>query len=231
MDYRGDYFPEEELLDQEWTTGRIIKAIFKGFLYFCVVLVYLFFFFRFYTSCDASLVTRTYLSEHARAIYSADPDAFIMYRFDSTNINSDGTVMLRRIVYADTVDELEIGIRYVADKVTDGKLDMPFTYILKDSEGNTYELVNRIATSRYTYGYERVCFDGVDINMGENKYLKEESENISAADGDLTVSKDKLDEEIKRGTVYTLEIYYGEKIIESFDFYNNTTPVSQTAYK
>ncbi|HPE96281.1 MAG TPA: hypothetical protein PLT66_09485, partial [Bacillota bacterium] len=225
-------FPEEELLDQEWTTGRIIKAIFKGFLYFCVVLVYLFFFFRFYTSCDASLVTRTYLSEQARVVYNADPNAFTMYRFDSTNINSDGTVMLRRIVYADTVDELEIGIRYVADKVTGGDLDMPFTYILRDSDGNTYEIVNRVATSRYTYGYERICFGSVDIDMSENKYLKEESEEISSADGtDLTVSEDELDEEIRRGTVYTLEVYYGEKRIESFNFYNNTTPVSQTTYK
>lgn len=30
MDYKGEYFPEEELLDIEWTAARIAKAIFKG---------------------------------------------------------------------------------------------------------------------------------------------------------------------------------------------------------
>ena len=35
MDYRGDYFPDDALLDLRWTSGKVVKAIFKSFIYFC----------------------------------------------------------------------------------------------------------------------------------------------------------------------------------------------------
>lgn len=232
MDYKGDYFPEEETLDAEWTPQRIVKAVFKGILYFFVMLVYLFFCFRFYVSCEPSMVEETVLSEQARETYRADPKDFPMYGIDTTNINTNGTLLLRRIVYADKVNELEFGVRYVQDKLIEGGVKEPLRFVLRDSKGNEYTLVNRESFTRFTYVYERVCFSGVDINVLENKYFAPaESEESKVPSFDLTTSEDEFETELKKGTVYKVQVYYGDSLIQEFEFYNNLSPMSETVYK
>ena len=227
MDYKGEYFPEEELLDIEWTAARIAKAIFKGILYFIAIFIYLFFFFRFFTSCDPAMVEKTFLSPHAREVYESDPSDFPIYRINSTNTNSDGTVMLRRIIYAEKVSEVEIGVRFVVDKTAPGKT---VEYRLTDSAGHEYDIVNRESMTRYNYGYERIAFGGVTLDLSANETLNPPQTEESSS-SDLTVSEDEFDTEIRKGVVYTFSIYADGELIESFDFYSNLTPVTETAYK
>ncbi len=227
MDYKGEYFPEEELLDIEWTVARIAKAIFKGILYFIAIFIYLFFFFRFFTSCDPAMVEKTFLSPHAREVYESDPSDFPIYRINSTNTNSDGTVMLRRIIYAEKVSEVEIGVRFVVDKTAPGKT---LEYRLTDSAGHEYDIVNRESMTRYNYGYERIAFGGVTLDLSANETLNPPQTEESSS-SDLTVSEDEFDTEIRKGVVYTFSIYADGELIESFDFYSNLTPVTETAYK
>lgn len=237
MDYRGDYFPDDELLDLRWTSGKVVKAIFKSFIYFCAIAIYLVIFFRMYVSKEMKLVTQSILSNEARQVYAADPKGFELYRVDSKYTSSDsGTVMLRRMIYAPDVNEFEIGVRFNSRRLTGGDLNEPLTYVLKDNKGNVYEMVNRVSDSRFEYGYERVCFGGISIDVSDNvSYREAESVDLSNVFGDADESGstgiggiiDKIDDSV----TYTLEVYYNGEVVHSFRVYHRDIPLNETSYK
>lgn len=234
MDYRGDYFPEDELLDMRWTSGKVIKAIFKSFIYFCAIAIYLVVFFRIYVTGELSLVTETYLSSEAREVYNADKKGFELYRVDSRYTSSDsGTLMLRRMVYAPQVKEFEIGVRYNSKKLTGGDLNEPLTYVLKDNKGNVFPMVNRVSDSRFEYGYERVCFSGVDIDVSDNvSYRDRESIDYSTTFGDSDESRGNgIFDIVDDSLTYTFEVYFGDELIHSFRVYHRDLPLNETSYK
>ena len=213
MDYRGDYFPDDELLDLRWTSGKVVKAIFKSFIYFCAIAIYLVIFFRMYVSSELPLVKETVLSSEAQAIYKADPKDFELYRVDSKSTSSNsGGVMLRRMLYAPKVNEFEIGVRYNSKKLTGGDLNEPFHYVLKDNKGNVFEMVNRVSDSRFEYGYERVCFGGVVIDVSDNvAYRDPESKDLSNTFGESDESVGSgIFDQVDDSLTYTFEVYYGE---------------------
>lgn len=234
MDYRGDYFPDDELLDLRWTSGKVVKAIFKSFIYFCAIAIYLVIFFRMYVSSELPLVKETVLSSEAQAIYKADPKDFELYRVDSKSTSSNsGGVMLRRMLYAPKVNEFEIGVRYNSKKLTGGDLNEPFHYVLKDNKGNVFEMVNRVSDSRFEYGYERVCFGGVVIDVEDNvAYRDPESKDLSNTFGESDESVGSgIFDQVDDSLTYTFEVYYGEELIHSFRVYHRDIPLNQTSYK
>ncbi|MBP3387659.1 MAG: hypothetical protein J6L23_03890 [Clostridia bacterium] len=234
MDYRGDYFPDDELLDLRWTSGKVVKAIFKSFIYFCAIAIYLVIFFRMYVSSELPLVKETVLSSEAQAIYKADPKDFELYRVDSKSTSSNsGGVMLRRMLYAPKVNEFEIGVRYNSKKLTGGDLNEPFHYVLKDNKGNVFEMVNRVSDSRFEYGYERVCFGGVVIDVSDNvAYRDPESKDLSNTFGESDESVGSgIFDQVDDSLTYTFEVYYGEELIHSFRVYHRDIPLNQTSYK
>lgn len=236
MDYRGDYFPDDELLDMRWTSSKVVKAIFKSFIYFCAIAIYLVIFFRMYVSKEMKLVTQTVLSEEARQIYASAPKEFELYRVDSKHTASDsGMVMLRRMVYAPDVNEFEIGVRFNSRRLTGGELDRPLSYVLKDNKGNVYTMVNRVSDSRFEYGYERVCFSGVEIDVLDNvSYRESESIDLSNVFGDSDESGsigsgifDQVDDSVS----FMFEVYYGDELVHSFRVYHRDIPLNETSYK
>ncbi len=237
MDYRGDYFPDDELLDLRWTSGKVVKAIFKSFIYFCAIAIYLVIFFRMYISKELDLVKQTFLSEEARQVYAADPKGFELYRVDSKSTSSkSGAVMLRRMVYAPDVNEFEIGVRFNSKKLTDGNLDRPLSYVLKDNKGNVFEMVGRVSDSRFEYGYERICFGNVFIDVSDNvAYRKPESMDLSNTFGESDESGSTgiggIFDQVDDSLTYTLEVYYGEELIHSFRVYHRDIPLNETSYK
>ena len=234
MDYRGDYFPDDELLDLRWTSGKVVKAIFKSFIYFCAIAIYLVIFFRMYVSSELPLVKETVLSSEAQAIYKADPKDFELYRLDSKSTSSNsGGVMLRRMLYAPKVNEFEIGVRYNSKKLTGGDLNEPFHYVLKDNKGNVFEMVNRVSDSRFEYGYERGCFGGVVIDVEDNvAYRDPESKDLSNTFGESDESVGSgIFDQVDDSLTYTFEVYYGEELIHSFRVYHRDIPLNQTSYK
>lgn len=232
MDYKGDYFPDEELLDMRWTSGKVVKAVFKSFIYFCAIALYLVIFFRMFVSCEAGLVKDTYLSPEAREIYLSNKQDFPLYRVDSKYTSSEsGEVMLRRMVFAPKVNEFEVGVRFNSRKLTGGDLDRPLSYVLRDNKGNTYEMVNRESTSRFEYGYERVCFKGITIDVADNvSYREPESIDYSNAFGDEDVSLGGIVDIVDDSVSFYFDVYYGEELIHSFRVYHRDIPLNETSY-
>lgn len=237
MDYRGDYFPDDELLDLRWTSGKVVKAVFKSFIYFCAIAIYLVIFFRMYVSKEMKLVTQSILSDEAKQVYVADPKGFELYRVDSKYTSSDsGTVMLRRMIYAPDVNEFEIGVRYNSRRLTNDDLNEPLTYILKDNKGNVFEMANRVSDSRFEYGYERVCFKGVFIDVSDNvSYREPESIDFSNILGDTDESQSTgiggIFDQVDDSLTYTFEVYYKNELVHSFRVYHRDIPLNDTSYK
>ncbi|HBL84036.1 MAG: hypothetical protein A2Y17_05640 [Clostridiales bacterium GWF2_38_85] len=231
MDYKGDYFPEEEdnIESYKMTTAKAVKLFFKFLLYFIAIAIYGVIMFRFITSCDSSILEKVYFSDEAKAVYTENPDNFEVYYIRTVNyLNSDGTIQLKKIAYSPSINEFEIGIKF-KDTITDGNTDAVFKYTLADSNDNQYELVSRRSDNRFNYGYERVSFKGINLDLSLNiiNNLNNSDEMSKFYD---TTSKDDVDND-PNNVRYTFSVYYNDELIDSFEIYDNYTYIEELEYK
>jgi hypothetical protein len=227
MDIEGKHFPDEEDEHESKTGKKIGKIVFRV-LAFCSMVVYIICFARIFSSCDSSLLEKITFSEKANQIYNNDPENFAVYKINTKDfMEYYGTIVLSDVYYAETAEEIEIGIKYNTKitSVDDSELsgsslgEYPLVYTLVDGKGNKYQLSNRISVKKGSYKFERVAFSGLKIDFSRN-YLNV-SEEVS---GEGTFFES---EEGKNAEKYTLEIYNPvTKETKSFVIYDN-----QTSYK
>ena len=93
--------------------------------------------------------------------------------------------------------------------------------------------MNRVSDSRFEYGYERVCFGGVVIDVEDNvAYRDPESKDLSNTFGESDESVGSgIFDQVDDSLTYTFEVYYGEELIHSFRVYHRDIPLNQTSYK
>ena len=179
MDYRGDYFADDEnegLSKKAIKRKKIRRIIFYGLVF----IIYLIVFIRFARSCDADLINNVYLSSEARQAYRSGAELTV-YRVNTKEfMNYDGTLQLKNVVYAESANEMEIGVKY---REKDGTPENEFTlsYSLDDNLGNRYEICGRVSKKKNGYVYERISFKRVKIDL-EYNYLNRSSED-AAYDG------------------------------------------------
>lgn len=221
MDFNNyDNDTEEELYPHESKTHKRIKYTFRYLLYGISFIIWGGIFFLIFSTNDPGMFNDMYFTSEAHAIAESNPDSFTVYNIQPTvDMNKLGTIQLDNIYYADTVDELEIGVMFNLDKITGGKLDDALVFLLTDSDGNYYKAVNLVTDSNQRYGYARVCFDKVALDVESNKYynyiVSYDFESEYAAMFVSDTSKETSEEaEEKAGTTYTLGIYSYDKIMK-----------------
>ncbi|MDD4422424.1 MAG: hypothetical protein PHD46_05255 [Eubacteriales bacterium] len=220
MDFNKNYDEtDEELYPRESKTHRTVRYIFRYTLYGISFLIWGIIMYLLFSTKEPGMFDDMIFTSETHAAAKKDPDAFTVYNIQPrTDMNYFGSIQLHNIYYADTVDQIEIGVMFNLDKITGGKTENALVYILKDSKNNYYDMVNLVSDSNSRYGYLRVCFENVSIDLEKNKYYNHiisydfESEYNALFENDI--SKDTSEqEERETGITFTLSIYYYDEII------------------
>lgn len=257
MDYKGNYFKDddEDLSPFPSKNAKRIKKAFKILLYSISFLVYGMIFFAIFTSCEPGMFSKMHFSDSARQKASDLALDFEVYGVHPTDfMNYDGSIQLRHLFYAESANELEIGIQFNKKKITDGETQQALACILSDSDGNFYLLANEVTGSNRKYGYLRVSFGVETIVIKDNYYYDYIFFDINNFN-----NRDKDDTPHSKGVEYTLAIYDYKKLsdkgivfsdtkniyevdfaslkeakvepITSFVVYNNNTRISESQYQ
>ena len=236
MDIEGKHFPDEEDEHESKTGKKIGKIVFR-ILALCSAIVYVICFARIFSSCDSAILDDITFSDKAIEKYNQSPKDFKVYQINTRDfMEYYGTITLSDIFYAESVGELEIGIKYNT-KITDAKKqnisidsenaleDFPLVYRLKDKNGNEYEVCNRINDAKGSYKFERVSFSGLNIDF-TNNYLNT-NEYFASGEGIYFET-----DESEGGEKYVLEIYNPiTKETKSFVIYDNNTSYREYEFK
>ena len=215
MDYQGNYFPEEHD-ENESKIYRIVKGTIKWTMYGISFLLYIIFFVVVVINRDSYILEKNYMNE-LPAFENVSTDDIDLYRINTpVFMNDDGSLQLHNIDYSQEYGILEIGVKYNANKdtVTKGERGDAIEYVLTDSDGNRYPRAKHVVDSAGRYGFARICFSGIDIDLNEND-LRQDGDNPFGA-----------------GKLYQLTLYRksdGYKL-HTFDLYDNTVKFYSTDY-
>lgn len=238
MDYRDDSLFEEEigLEEHRMTPAKRAKLFFKVFFYFLVILTYGLLMMRFFVSCDVPLLNKITFSENTKQIYNKSPNDFRVFNvYTPVTFNLNRTLLIKSVAYTPNGEELEFGVRF-KKTIAGGSTAPTLEYKLVDSDGNEYEVVSRISEERYDYGYERISFGGVKLNLernitkrvadGESVDNRKHS-NYDESDYEAKVENNDDPENVK----YKLYVYYKETRLRAFLIYDDDVPISKEKYK
>lgn len=216
MDYQGNYFPEEQD-ENSSKTYRTIKGVFKWTMYGLSFVLYAVLFYILFINRDSDILETNYM--HSLPEYeNADTESFDLYRINTKIfMNDDGSLQLYNVDYSNKYNLLEIGVKFNAKKLTNGDRGDCLTYKLTDNDGKEYTLVNIVSDSGGRYGFSRICFTDVNIDLDSN---------------DLRYDKEKSD--VPRAEKsYKLSVYRNadRKLLFEFDLYDNTVTFAHTDYE
>ena len=215
MDYQGNYFPEEHD-ENESKVYRTIKGIFKWSMYAVSFVIYAIIFYMMIVNSDSYILKKNYMGE-LNEFDAVEVQDIELYRIN-TRIFMDelGTVQVYNIDYAHEFDVIEIGVRYNSKKLTDGNQGDCLNYILYDSDGNRFPIEKHVIDGGGRYGFARICFTDVDINLDDND-LRYEGKGSNPKG---------------TGKTYHLEIRRKSDnyLIYTFDIYDNSTTFNKVDY-
>ncbi len=214
MDYKGNYFPEEE--DENASkTYRVVKGIFKWTMYGISFLLYALIFVLIFINRDSKILEKNYMADLDQ-LNEVDVEAIEMYELHTkVFMNEDGSIQVYDVNYAEDYGMLEIGVKFNAKKHTNGDRGNCLNYTLTDSDGKTYELVNSVFDEGGRYGFARICFSSLKIDLNSNDQRYEDK------------TKPRTDTSYK----LTVSRKNDGAILYEFNIYDNTTPFSSTDYE
>ncbi len=214
MDYQGNYFPDEQD-ENSSKTYRVIKGIFKWTMYGISFVLYAFLFITMFINRESDIIENNYIHEVVDT--SIDTDTVELYKINPrVFMNETGSLQVFNVDYSDEYGTLEIGVKFNLKKLTD-----------KDPEGLSYELCDdsgKVYRQEYfkhdkagRYGYNRLCFTDVKLDLDSN-------------DLRYDVEKDSF---ARTNEKYFLNVYDKDdmSLVYTFEIYNNKTVFSKTDYQ
>ena len=228
MDYQGNYFPDEHD-ENESVTYRRVKGFFKWTLYGISFLIYAIVIVTLILNRDNKILKKNYW-----ATLHADEEINLktveMYHINTKDFMEEyGTLQLHNVDYTPEYGYLEIGVKFNAKKLTSGDYTENVTYVLTDNNGNTYVAKNIVKDGRGRYGFARICFSDVKLDLDSNdlNYNMALIGSILPALPDDSINKERSD------VRYTLSVYRisdGE-LLYDFDVYDNSVTYTKTEYE
>ncbi|MBO4501220.1 MAG: hypothetical protein J5760_03170, partial [Clostridia bacterium] len=167
MDYQGNYFPEDED-ERSSVTYKRVKGFFKWTMYGISFVVYALLFYLIFVNRDRALLEKNYM--HLINGYTdIDTSEVELLRINPREfMNDDGSLQVYNVDYAAGKGLIEMGIRFNANKLTEGDNGDVLDYVLEDSDGNVYKMVNKVTDSGGRYGFARICFEKLNIDLASN---------------------------------------------------------------
>ncbi len=223
MDYQGNYFPEDRD-ERESKTYRTIKGIFKWTMYGISFFIYALVFFLLFVNRDSNILEKNYMGEISQ-LESVDEESIKLYRIHcATFMNEEGSLQIFNVDYAEKYGILELGIKFNPKNLVSSDQQDYFEnqvkkmedydgfieYRLTDSEGNEYPIVNKVTDKHGRYGFARLCFSGLDIDLDANdlRYDKESNVNRTNVTYYLTITRCVDNEELFVFEVYNNKITF-----------------------
>ncbi len=228
MDYQGNYFPDEQD-ENESKIYRNVKKVFKWGMYGISFVIYAILMVILFVNCDSEILETNYMTE-LPGMTEVDSDDIKLYRINTrVFMNELGSLQLYSVDYAPEYGLIEIGVKFNAKKLTNEDYGDCLDYILTDSNGNTYRLVNKVTDSGGRYGFSRICFEGVKIDFKSND-LRYHNALSHAATPILT---DKSQLWSRSDVKFNLAIYRKSdgELLYDFILYDNSTIFNSTDYE
>lgn len=216
MDYQGNYFPEDRD-ERESKVYRTVKGIFKWTMYGISFVIYAIIFYMLIVNSDSDILETNYMISEIAQLENEDPDDMELYRINAkVFMNEVGSLQLYNVDYSDEYGLLEMGIKFNAKKLTNNERGDCLSYKLYDSEGNVYPLEYVKTDSGGRYGFTRICFTGIDIDLDSND-LRYDAATSNAPRTDIS---------------YKLDVYRksDNELLFTFDVYDNTVTFTRTDY-
>ena len=228
MDYQGNYFPEEHD-ENESKIYRTVKRVFKWGMYGISFVIYGILMFLLFVNRDSDILETNYMTEIS-GMSEVNGNDIELYRINTrVFMNELGSLQLYSVDYAPEYGLIEIGVKFNAKKLTNEDYGDCLDYVLTDSLGNTYKLVNKVTDSGGRYGFSRLCFEGISFDFKSND-LKYNEALLHAATPTLTDAS-KL---WKRSNVtYSFAVYRKSdgELLYDFLLYDNSTVFNSTDYE
>ena len=163
MDYQGNYF-DEERDENESKIYRTVKGIFKWTMYGISFIIYAFIIYMMIANRDSKILKKNYMLED----YSLSNEP-IIYRINTKLfMNDDGSMQVYNIDYSPEHQLIEIGVKFNAKKLTYSQYDDCLIYVLTDQNGKHYELTNIVTDKGGRYGFARMTFKDITIDLNSN---------------------------------------------------------------
>ena len=163
MDYQGKYFPDERD-ENESKIYRTVKGIFKWTMYGISFLIYAIIFYILISNRDSKILEKNYFAELLPS--ETQKESLELYRINTRIfMNDDGSLQILDADYSDEHNIIEIGVKYNAKKLTNGSTDNALAYKLYDKDGNVYTLSKTVFDDHGRYGFAKLCFTGIDIDL------------------------------------------------------------------
>ncbi len=229
MDYQGNYFPDD-VDERESKTYKVVKGIFKWTMYAISFVIYIIVFIILIVNRDSKILEKNYIADVSQ-LESVEEENIKLYRIHCpTFMNDKGSLQIFNVDYADDYGIIEMGIKFnPKNLITENQQDYFknevksmedydgfIEYRLTDSEGNEYPIVNKVTDKNGRYGFARICFSGLDIDLDSNdlRYEKESNVNRTNVTYYLTITR----------TIDKEELFV-------FEVYNNKITFSSTEYE
>lgn len=227
MDYQGNYFPEEHD-ENESKIYRTVKGIFKWTMYGISFLLYGVLFYILFINRDSKILERNYMAEIS-GYENAGNEETEFYGINTKDfMNYDGSIQLFNVNYSKDFGLIEIGVKFNADKVanygiSDSDITVPkseraslLSFVLTDSSGKVYGLNHKVDDYGGRYGFTRITFSGVDIDLDSNNLRYDEEKP----------------EKARTGVSYSLSVYRRSdgELINTFNIYDNSVTFQSAEY-
>ena len=223
MDYQGNYFPEEHD-ENESKVYRTVKGTFKWTMYGISFVIYAIIIYLMIANKDSKILEKNYMPDN-----SIDTDEVELYRINTkVFMNEDGSLQLFNVDYYDEYGFVEIGVKFNAKKLTEKNYGDCLDYVLTDSNGNTYNLVNKVLDSGGRYGFMRICFEGVEIDLESNDLRYNNALSASFKPPVASAGEKFIRSEVS----YNLAIYRKSdgELLYDFKLYDNTVTFNRTDF-
>ena len=181
-EYKG-YIPE----DEEDKKPSLVKKIFKA-IAVCIILgVYAVLFLRFFFSCDSKIVDDILKTDEIVAAHEASPDTFEIRQYEITDwyasknaagddSNLGGKLLsVSDLYYIPATESVQVTLKFNLDILENRDVEysedlLPFKLYLMEylgdekASGDKFEEIAAVKyDERYSFGYIRVCFDGIKL--------------------------------------------------------------------
>ena len=198
------------------------KKIFKAIAYALIAAVYLTLFIRFFVSCDSAVMKQIIKTDATEEIYREKGDVDIR-QYEIRNwyksIDDGKISSLDNLYYFPETKNLQVSVKFNKKILADpdrtySSENLPFAFYLEDETLKTYSDYTAVYDERYSFGYIRLNFSGVSLEIdGET----DENGEQAVHNFELYIQKKNADETVSD--------------FESFSLYTGSRAYRKVYYK
>ena len=197
-----------------FTFGKLIKLI----MLLLIITVYGILFARCMMSNDSPLVKKVLVDEEFLEAYQENTENFQVLQYGIREswaaIRDNRLIEFNYLYYVPMARQMQFSVKFNLD-LPQCEYDeaIPFKFRLHDSDGNEYTDYSYEYTKKYNFGYNRLCFKGIDLEKAD-----ELDENGTRVRNKYTLYVDMVDKNGNYSEISATQIYDGSEVSRPVEF-------------